>query len=249
MVNRWLKTIPWLADSSALVSRFQPLLPAGDKIPSRIIDQIKLQFRTVTEGIEPFQNLDALLIHTAAPLTVNILFQIAGERTDNDQIMAAAKLRQPFPSLLGHDRQIAAQHPAGRQPLSHALSNERKSGFISGQPPVISRVRSGGDGKKPGDLIHDFNTHYLGTTTGSVYVAVAAVQIAQVAQIDLQGLQAFKGFKLRIYRLQTLLKRCRHNQFSTPFLLLNLIVQHRHEGKQPEQRKRTENPRRSDAGE
>src|SRR5438094_8514740 len=78
--------------------------------PLRVVDKIENQLviRTVTEGIQPLESADALVVHAFAALAVDQLLGVARQGRDHLDLPGGEELCEVRLARLLEDRQVAA---------------------------------------------------------------------------------------------------------------------------------------------
>src|SRR5262249_19483582 len=142
----------------------------------------------IAQPVEGFQAADGRVEHAFAALAVDILFQIAGKRSDDLDPLASKKLGEVL--LAGHfeHREIAAIHHArahgarrAYQPAKVRVELRRAAGDVEGGQAFF---------RKEGEhRVDHLARHFLAAVRAGIDVAVYAGLVAAIADIDLERVE------------------------------------------------------------
>src|SRR5262245_36569887 len=175
----------------ALVVVLERLLRRRQRRTLGIIDEVEHEpslGAPVAQPIEGFQPADGRFEHALAALAIDVVFEIAGKRSDDLDPLAGEKFGEVLLAGDFENGEIAAIHHAhahgprgGNQSTKMRVEFRRAAGDVEGRQ-ALSR-------KESEHRVDYLARHSLGTVRAGVDVAVHAGLIAAIADIDLKRVE------------------------------------------------------------
>jgi len=177
-----------LASQNLLVIRFQFGLRSGQFRPERIIDQMQRQGGSVADVVELAERRDAFIEHAVAALAIDVFRGVAGQGSDDLDLVPSQIIREPTVLGFFDYRQIVpindfgAGRACGFDEVTKKLAQLRRAaGEIDNgraKPPNPVTYATGGG-----------RVHHLRAPGRGIHVTMPAGLIALPPEIDLQRLQ------------------------------------------------------------